>query len=308
MSGERSDGEKISSAAELNSFQPDKAARQIGASSREAVMPEFKFFQIDAFAERPMTGGPAGVMPVDAFPDAAVMQAIAAENNIAETAFLVAKGKGMWDLRWFTPLLEVPLCGHATLASAHAIYSHLGYDGPEIGFDTASGRLTVKRLGDGRLEMDFPAQPPREVPMPDGLVEALGAQPAAIVAGPYLMAIFRTPAEVRALKPDLAQVNRISGGATGGRGNLVCAAPGASEGYDVVSRFFAPGSGIPEDPATGSAHCIIAPYFSEKLGKAELKCFQAYPGRGADIVTRMQGDRVRLIGRARTVIEGVFRT
>jgi PhzF family phenazine biosynthesis protein len=274
-------------------------------------MPDFKFFQIDAFAEKPMTGGPAAVMPVDVFPDAAVMQAIAAENNIAETAFMVAKGKGVWDLRWFTPLLEVPLCGHATLASAHALYAHLGFDGPEIGFDTASGRLTVKRLADGRLEMDFPSQPPRLVGTPDGIVEALGAQPATVVAGPYLMAVFHTPEEVLALKPDLVQVNKISGGATGGRGNMICAAMGESSpdfaGYDVVSRFFAPGSGIPEDPATGSAHCIIAPYFSEKLGKAELKCFQAYPGRGADITTRVEGNRVKLIGRARTVIEGVFR-
>lgn len=273
-------------------------------------MPDYTFFQIDAFAERPMTGGPAAVMPVDAFPDAAVMQAIAAENNLAETAFLVATGKGTWNLRWFTPALEVPLCGHATLASAHALYAHLGFDGPEIGFDTASGRLTVKRLNDGRLEMDFPSQPPHAVPMPGELPEALGARPETVVAGPYLMAIFRAPAEVRALKPDLARVKEICGGATGGRGNLICAAPGdgAGEGgYDVVSRFFAPGSGIPEDPATGSAHCIIAPYFSERLGKADLKCFQAYPGRGADIATRVEGDRVKLIGRARTVIEGVFR-
>ena len=268
-------------------------------------MPDFEFFQIDAFAERPMTGGPAAVMPVDAFPDAALMQAIAAENNLAETAFIVATGKGTWKLRWFTPALEVPLCGHATLASAHALYAHLGYDGPEIGFDTASGRLTVKQLKDGRLEMDFPSQPPRPVAMPEGLVDALGAQPAAMVAGPYLMAVFRTPAEIRALAPDLVRVKEISGGATGGRGNLICAAPGEGD-YDVVSRFFAPGSGIPEDPATGSAHCIIAPYFSARFGKPELKCFQAYPGRGADITTRVEGDRVKLIGRARTVIEGRF--
>jgi PhzF family phenazine biosynthesis protein len=270
-------------------------------------MGEYRFFQIDAFAERPMTGGPAAVMPMDAFPADDLMQSIAAENNLAETAFIVAKAPGVWDLRWFTPALEVPLCGHATLASAHALYSHLGFDGAEIGFDTKSGRLTVKRLADGRLEMDFPAQPPRDVPTPEGLVEALGATPQKVVAGPYLMAIFATPDEVRALKPDLVQVNVISGGATGGRGNLVCAAPGASEGFDVVSRFFAPGSGIPEDPATGSAHCIIAPYFSQVLGKPELTCFQAYPGRGANITTRMAGDRVKLIGRGRTVIKGVFR-
>jgi PhzF family phenazine biosynthesis protein len=272
----------------------------------ERMMSAYRFFQIDAFAERPMAGGPAAVMPMEAFPSADVMQAIAAENNLAETAFIVAKNAGVWDLRWFTPAMEVPLCGHATLASAHALYAQLGFDGPEIGFDTQSGRLTVKRLADGRLEMDFPAQPPRAVPTPDGLVEALDAWPQEVVAGPYLMAVFATPDEVRALRPDLIRVNEISGGATGGRGNLVCAAPGAAEGFDVVSRFFAPGSGIPEDPATGSAHCIIAPYFSKLLSKAELNCFQAYPGRGAHITTRLEGDRVKLIGRARTVIEGVF--
>lgn len=273
-------------------------------------MSEYRFFQIDAFAEKAMAGGPAAVMPMDAFPAAEVMQAIAAENNLAETAFVVAKGGGAFDLRWFTPALEVPLCGHATLASAHALYAHLGFDGSEIGFDTKSGRLTVKRLADGRLEMDFPAQPPRVVPMLSELVEAIGAQPRTLTAGPYLMAVFASPEEVIALKPDLAKVNLIAGEATGGRGNLICAAPAAgwkSGAFDVVSRFFAPGSGIPEDPATGSAHCIIAPYFSQQLGKPELNCFQAYPGRGAHITTRMQGDRVKLIGRARTVIEGVFR-
>lgn len=272
-------------------------------------MSEHKFFQIDAFAEKAMAGGPAAVMPMETFPAAEVMQAIAAENNLAETAFIVAKGNGAFDLRWFTPALEVPLCGHATLASAHALYAHLGFDGPEIGFDTRSGRLTVKRLADGRLEMDFPAQPPRVTPMLEDLVEALGARPQELTAGPYLMAIFASPDEIIALKPDLVKVNLIAGEATGGRGNLVCAAPGAGWNggkFDVVSRFFAPGSGIPEDPATGSAHCIIAPFFSERLAKAELNCFQAYPGRGAHITTRMAGDRVKLIGRGRTVIEGVF--
>ncbi|HOY78181.1 MAG TPA: PhzF family phenazine biosynthesis protein [Hyphomonadaceae bacterium] len=273
-------------------------------------MSEHQFFQIDAFAEKAMAGGPAAVMPMDAFPAAEVMQSIAAENNLAETAFIVAKGNGVFDLRWFTPALEVPLCGHATLASAHALYAHLGFDGPEIGFDTKSGRLTVKRLADGRLEMDFPARPPRVTPILEDLVEAIGARPQELTAGPFLMAVFVSPDEIIALKPDLLKVNQIAGEATGGRGNLVCAAPGANWNggkFDVVSRFFAPGSGIPEDPATGSAHCIIAPFFSDRLGKSELNCFQAYPGRGAHITTRMAGDRVKLIGRARTVIEGVFR-
>ncbi len=269
-------------------------------------MTDYTFFQIDAFAERPMAGGPAAVMPMHAFPADAVMQAIAAENNLAETAFIVPKGEGVWDLRWFTPTLEVPLCGHATLASAHAIYNHLLFDGPAIGFDTKSGRLTVKRLDDGRLEMDFPAMKPTRIDPPKGLVEAIGAEPLEVWAAQFLLAVFETADQVRALAPDLAAIKEISGGATGGRGNLICSALGTG-GYDVISRFFAPGSGIPEDPATGSAHCVIAPLFSDKLGKADLTCFQAYPGRGADIATRVDGDRVKLIGRARTVIEGVFR-
>jgi PhzF family phenazine biosynthesis protein len=264
-------------------------------------MPDYRFFQVDAFAERPMTGGPAGVVPVDAFPDAAVMQAIAAENNLAETAFIVAKRNGAFDLRWFTPAVEVPLCGHATLASAHTLYSHLGFDGPEIGFDTKSGRLGVKRLADGRLEMDFPADMPKRIDALPALADALGAKPKEVWAGQYLLAVFDGAAQIRALKPDMAKITALGGK----RMDVCCAAPGDG-GYDVVSRFFAPADGIPEDPATGSAHCMIGAFFSERLGKANLRCFQAYPGRGADISTHMAGDRVKLIGRARTVIEGVF--
>ena len=269
------------------------------------------FYQIDAFAEKPLAGGPAAVMPLDAFLPDAQMQAIAAENNLAETAFLVAKDRGVWDLRWFTPKLEVPLCGHATLAAAHAVYAHLGHEGEQASFDTRSGRLTVTRLADGRLEMDFPSLPPRPTQIPEGLTEALGARPAEVLAASYLVAVFDAPEQVVALAPDLVRIEAISGEATGGRGNIVCAAPGARSrdfaAYDVVSRFFAPGSGVAEDPATGSAHCILAPYFSQRLGKSELQCFQAYPGRGAVISTRLVGDRVKLIGRARTVVEGVFR-
>ncbi len=269
-------------------------------------MTEHRFFQIDAFAERPMAGGPAAVMPLDRFPSDATLLSIAQENNLAETSFLVAKAPGVWDLRWFTPTLEVPLCGHATLASAHALFSHLGFDGETVVFDTLSGRLSARRLSDGRIEMDFPALKPQRIDPPKGLAEALGASPSEVWAASYLLAMFDTADQVRALAPDLERVKMIAGCATGGRGNIVCAAPGDG-GYDVVSRFFAPGSGIPEDPATGSAHCILAPYFSERLGKSELRCFQAYPGRGADIATRLAGERVKLIGRARTVIEGVFR-
>ena len=264
-------------------------------------MAQYKFFQIDAFAERTMTGGPAAVMPMEAFPSADAMQAIAAENNLAETAFIVAKGGEAFGLRWFTPALEVPLCGHATLASAHALYAHLGFDGPEIGFDTKSGRLTVKRLTDGRLEMDFPADMPKRIDAPAGLADALGIAPSEVWWGQYLLAVFDSAAQIRALTPDFVKIAALGGK----RMDVCCAAPG-DDGHDVVSRFFAPADGIPEDPATGSAHCLIAPFFSQRLGKSELMCFQAYPGRGAHIGTRMTGDRVKLIGRARTVIQGVF--
>jgi PhzF family phenazine biosynthesis protein len=266
-------------------------------------MAHYQFFQIDAFAERPMAGGPAAVMPMDTFPDDEVMQAIAAENNLAETAFIVAKGKGAFDLRWFTPAVEVPLCGHATLASAHALYAHLGFSDDEIAFDTQSGRLTVKRLADGRLEMDFPADMPKRIDAPSTLADALGTKPNEVWAGQYLLAVFDNAEQVRSLKPDLAKVAALGGR----RMDVCCAAPGDG-GYDVVSRFFAPADGIPEDPATGSAHCVIGAFFAQRLGKDELKCFQAYPGRGADITTRIAGNRIKLIGRARTVIEGVFRT
>ncbi len=294
-------------------FSEYRLKRQTGGPTEhsptlaDASMTHHPFYQVDAFVtDAPLSGGPAAVMLFDAFPDAALMQAVAAENNLAETAFLVRKADSMWDLRWFTPTIEVPLCGHATLASAHVVFEHVGWSGDVVHFDTASGRLDVQRLADGRLEMDFPARPPQRIATPEGLVEALGAEPAEVWAAQFVLAVFETPDQVRALSPDVERLKPVASGATQGRGNVVCAAPGAREGYDVVSRFFAPGSGIAEDPATGSAHCILAPFFSGLLGREELSCFQAYPGRGAHITTRVQEDRVRLIGRARTVIEGNF--
>jgi PhzF family phenazine biosynthesis protein len=276
-------------------------------------MADYRFFQIDAFAEKALTGGPAAVIPFqrtdrDAFPEDALMRSIAAENNLAETAFLVSRGAGVWDLRWFTPTIEVPLCGHATLASAHAIFEHLGYEGDAIGFDTKSGRLTVRRLPEGRLEMDFPSAPPVAAGADaiTQVADAVGATPTGVFVSTMLLAVFDSAAAIRAMQPDLDKIANLRLGEGMARGNLICAAPG-DEGFDVVSRFFAPGAGIPEDPATGAAHCVIAPHFSKLLGKPELVCFQAYPGRGAHITTRLEGDRVKLIGRARTVIEGVFR-
>ncbi|MDB5461474.1 MAG: phenazine biosynthesis protein PhzF family [Caulobacteraceae bacterium] len=265
---------------------------------------------VDAFASGPFRGNPAAVVePFDAWPDDAWMQALAQENNQAETAFLLRTADpARFGLRWFTPTLEIPLCGHATLASGHVLIGELGNDAERIVFDTRSGPLTVTATGADRYEMDFPANPPRRTPVPEGLARALGVEPLEVWAGAYLVAIVKNEAMVRELQPDLARLEKIAGEATGGRGNVSVAAV-ADEGapYDVVSRFFAPGSGIPEDPATGSVHCILAPLFSERLGRDRLRFHQAFPGRGGDIATQTIGPRVILAGRAVTVIEGWLR-
>lgn len=264
---------------------------------------------VDAFAAQPFRGNPACVVePFDAWPDAAWMQALAAENNQAETAFLLkTPDPARFGLRWFTPMLEVPLCGHATLGSGHVLFAELGLAAAKVTFDTQSGPLTVARAGDG-YEMDFPSQPPVRTETPAGLAEALGAAPSEVWAGPYLVAVYNDEAAVRGLKPDLAALKDVSSAATGGRGNVgVAAIAAAGAAYDVVDRFFAPGSGIPEDPTTGSLHCILAPLFSAKLGRATLRYHQAYPGRGGDLECEVAGDRVLIRGRAVTVVEATVR-
>ncbi len=264
---------------------------------------------VDAFANAPFRGNQACVLePFDAWPDAAWMQALAAENNQAETAYLLkTNDPTRFGLRWFTPALEVPLCGHATLGSARVLFAELGFAGEAITFDTLSGPLIVRRDYD-RYAMDFPASPPRRTDCPPGLAEALGVAPQEVWAAQYLVAILKDETTVRALTPDLTALNRISGEATRGAGKLVVAAMAdAGSPYDVVDRFFAPGSGIPEDPATGSAHCILAPLYAKKLGRAAVKFHQAYPGRGGDIETELKGDRVMLKGGAVTILESVLR-
>ena len=264
---------------------------------------------VDAFAAQPFRGNPACVLePMDAWPQADWMQALAAENNQAETAFLLkTDSPGRFGLRWFTPALEVPLCGHATLASAHVLFSELGALADEVTFETRSGPLIVRRAGEG-YEMDFPSQPPRQVEAPTGLAEALGVEPVEIWASSYLVAVLKDEAQVRALAPDLVALEAVSSAATGGRGNVgVASLAEAGRAYDVVDRFFAPGSGIPEDPTTGSLHTILTPLFAEKLGRARVRFHQAYPGRGGDLDCELRGDRVLLRGHAVTVLEGRLR-
>ena len=265
---------------------------------------------VDAFAAAPFKGNPACVVePFDAWPEAAWMQALAAENNQAETAFLLkTKDPDRFGLRWFTPAVEVPLCGHATLASSHVLFNELGVDAPAIAFETRkSGVLTVRRAG-ARIEMDFPADPPRRITEPEGLADALGVKPAEVWVGQYLVAVLESETALRALSPNLAKLEPIGAEAGAGRGNVsVVAIADPGRDYSVVSRFFAPGSGIPEDPTTGSAHCMLSPLYAEKLGQASLRFHQAYPGRGGDLEAELKGARVLLRGSAVTVVESVLR-
>jgi PhzF family phenazine biosynthesis protein len=264
---------------------------------------------VDAFAAAPFKGNPACVVePFAAWPGDAWMQALAKENNQAETAFLLKTGDAArFGLRWFTPGLEVPLCGHATLASAHVLFAEIGVEAQTLTFETRSGELTVVRDGEG-YRMDFPADPPRRIEIPDGLAEALGARPTETWAAGYIVAVMADEATVRGLTPDIAAIAPIGEQAAYGRGNLVVAAlADVDKPYQVVSRFFAPGSGIAEDPVTGSAHCILGPLFAERLGRAKLDFHQAFPGRGGDLEIEHRGDRVLLGGRAVTVIESRLR-
>jgi PhzF family phenazine biosynthesis protein len=264
---------------------------------------------IDAFASAPFRGNPACVLePLDAWPRAERMQALAAENNQAETAFLLkGPNASTFSLRWFTPTTEVPLCGHATLASAHALFAEIGVEAVQLTFETRSGPLRVRRDGVD-YRMDFPIARPHRIDPPAGLAAALGVEPREVWAAQFLVAVLEDEDQVRSLAPDIAAIQPISSGATQGRGNVGVAAlakPGAR--YDVVDRFFAPGSGIPEDPTTGSLHCMLAPLFAAKLGRDRISFHQAFPGRGGDLVCEVAGDRVLIAGSAVTIAESRLR-
>ncbi len=263
---------------------------------------------VDAFAAAPFRGNPACVVePFEQWPSDDWMQALAKENNQAETAFLLRTGDpARFGLRWFTPGMEVDLCGHATLGSAHVLLAELGLGAASLTFDTRSGALIVSRTAGG-YEMDFPADPPRRTATPDGLAEALGARPVEVWAGRYLVAVLADAAAVRAVAPDIRALTSIQGEAGEVGQVIVCAPADASDDVDVVDRFFGPGCGVDEDPATGSAHCILGPLYADKLGRATVRFRQVFPGRGGDIETETRGDRVLLRGQAVTVIESRLR-
>lgn len=253
--------------------------------------------QVDAFTAEPFAGNPAAVCVLAHAADKRWMQQVAREMNLSETAFLFRQGDG-WSLRWFTPTVEVDLCGHATLASAHVLWQdgHLA-PGAQARFDTRSGRLTADRKGEW-IEMDFPAEPARPATPPASLLEALRV--AADFVGKnrmdYLVEV-ESAAVVRALEPDFTRLRSLPV-----RGVIVTARASDNK-VDFVSRFFAPGSGVDEDPVTGSAHCCLAPYWGAKLGKTEMTGHQV-SARGGVVRVRNAGDRVILGGQAVTVLRG----
>lgn len=263
---------------------------------------------VDAFAAAPFRGNPACVVePFDRWPADEWMQALAKENNQAETAFLLRTADpARFGLRWFTPGREVDLCGHATLGSAHVLMAELGAGAEALTFDSRSGPLIVRRAGEG-YEMDFPADPPRRTGPVAGLGEALGVEPVEVWAGRYLVAVLADAETVRSLRPDIAALASLQGEAGEAGEVIVCADADAGDNVDVVDRFFAPGCGVDEDPATGSAHCILGPLYAARLGRATVRFRQVFPGRGGDIETRTRGDRVLLRGSAVTVIESRLR-
>lgn len=252
-------------------------------------------YQVDAFANRRFGGNPAAVMPLPFFLDDATLQALALENNLSETAFLVRHGDD-WRLRWFTPTVEEPLCGHATLASAWVVSERLDPGRERMVFHTASGPLRVERKGT-RFVMDFPARPPAPAMAPEGLDAALGAHAVEVLHDRFnYLARLDSADTVRRLAPDRSALGRIDA-----RGVIVTAA--GDKGYDCVSRFFAPAKGIDEDPVTGGAHCALAPYWCERLGKPEIRAFQASK-RGGEMVCRLRGERVELEGSCIFYMEG----
>ncbi|MGH9721698.1 MAG: PhzF family phenazine biosynthesis protein [Bryobacteraceae bacterium] len=251
--------------------------------------------QVDAFTDRPFAGNPAAVCILPGERDETWMQAVAREMNLSETAFLVQDGNG-YNLRWFTPAVEVDLCGHATLASAHVLWEdgRLGA-GEQARFYSKSGLLTADRRGQW-IEMDFPAMPQKLSQPPEGLLEGLGVIPLYVGRNQFDYLVQLDSEEtLRSLKPDYAKLSRL-----GVRGVIVTS---RSSSCDFVSRFFAPGSGVDEDPVTGSAHCCLGPFWAPRLGKTELLAYQA-SARGGWVKVRVEGDRVKLGGQAVTVLRG----
>jgi len=258
-------------------------------------MAEITFYQVDAFTGNVFGGNPAGVCPLKAELSDDLMQKIAAENNLSETAFIFTR-EGRLHIRWFTPEAEVDLCGHATLASAHVMFHHEGFTGQILEFQSKSGALRVKNKGD-ILELDFPVAQYEPCAEPEGLTEALGCKPVEVYAGADYMAVFEKEQDIVDMKPDFAALKKLSL-----RGVMVTA-KGSS--CDFISRFFAPNIGINEDPVTGSAHCLLTPYWTEKLNKKLLIARQVSK-RGGLLFCTLDYDRVLIAGKCADYLKGTI--
>lgn len=255
---------------------------------------QIAFYQIDAFTLGPFSGNPAAVCPLDAWLDDATMQNIAAENNLSETAFIVAC-EGGYDLRWFTPAIEVDLCGHATLAAGYAVLNYLQPDLDSVSFATMSGELIVTRDGE-RLSMDFPARAPTAATVSDVLSDALGEAPSEVHLSRDILAVYDDETSVRRLSPDQAKLLAIEEG-------LGVIATAKGDTVDFVSRFFVPKAGIAEDPVTGSAHCTLVPFWAKRLGRSQLVAHQVSP-RGGELHCEYRGDRVIMSGECTLFLTG----
>lgn len=259
-------------------------------------MQQARFFQLNAFTSRRFSGNPAAVMVLEAYPEDSILQALAAENNLSETAFLVPCDDD-FEIRWFTPTVEVPLCGHATLASGAIVLEHLEPSRDAVVFHSASGPLAVRRSERGYV-MDLPIRQCTPTKPPEGLATALETPfEETLWDGFNLMVCLATANDVRTLAPDLAAIARLP------FAGVVVTAPGDRH-YDCVSRYFAPAKGIPEDPVTGGAHCALTPFWTERLGVSEIHAFQA-SARGGDLRCRIRDDRVELEGSCVFYLEGI---
>lgn len=250
-------------------------------------------YQVDAFSSEPFAGNPAAVCPLAEWLPDHLMQSIANENNLSETAFFVPVG-GHFELRWFTPTSEVDLCGHATLASAHVLFRHMNWDAPEVCFHSRGGKLTARLRGDD-IVLNLPAWPAVRLHDDASVMTALGIAPRELwLSRDYYLALFDSEHAVRQLRPDMSALARLA------QWGIIATAPG--DACDFVSRFFAPAKGVPEDPVTGSAHCALTPFWAERLGKRRLDAFQC-SRRGGRVGCELIGDRVEIAGAAVTVIE-----
>ncbi len=255
------------------------------------------FFQINAFTNLDFGGNPAGVCPLTEWLPTPILQKIALENAVAETAFFIPGNEtGVYDLRWFTPEIEMDLCGHATLATAHVLFHHLGYSGDSFRFNSASGPLTVTKTED-QLVLDFPSRTPVPTVLPDIILEGIGLAPSEVLKARDYVLVYEREAQIRELQPNIPLLNQINLDP----GGIIVTAPG--DEADFVSRFFTPQALIFEDPVTGSAHCSLIPYWSKRLNKTELLAYQI-SARFGRLHCSLQGDRVKIGGKSQTYMEG----